>query len=533
MVDLVSSPAPLRYGVRTAQLAEAAAVIAVLALALWLRVPNLDAYTGSFDEGIRAEQLLLMASGYRPFQDIFASQGPLLLDLLYPFYLAFGQTLTAARAGVVVCSIVAILGAGWTARLVAGPIAGLAAMLLLAISPTFLDGSRLALAEVPTAAPALLALGCLVAYRCRRDRRLLVLSAAGCALSLLIKPMALHVGVPIAVLLLAPALGDAAPVWPWRRRLADLAAYGVVVGVICGLVVALLGPAQVWDNLGAYRGGAGHRLGADAIPNLRLTFNVMRQEQAGLFVLAVVGVLLGLWRRPVSTVALVAWALAVLGLFVLYGDLADKHIVYLMPAVALLAAIGAGLGVEAIGSLGRVLARAGGGVSRPRPGAVLWATLSVMGIASYLATLPAVYVADQYLLRVAPKVAAERRGRATDLEIAEIIRSHTPADGWVLADNPLAAFVARRRVIPYLVDTSGTRIDAGSLTAPLAIDQIQRYQPAVIVTWPRRLGKLDQLTQRLPELGYHQEKSYELGWRVYVRDVAGLDGEHRQPGSVD
>ena len=88
----------------------------------------------------------------------------------------------------------------------------------------------------------------------------------------------------------------------------------------------------------------------------------------------------------------------------------------------------------------------------------------------------------------------------------------------MLADNPLAAFEAHRAVIPYLVDTSGTRIDAGSLTPALAIDQIERYQPSVIVTWPRRLGKLDELTRRLPELGYRLETTYELGWKVYVRE---------------
>src|SRR5215470_13390118 len=78
---------------------------AVLAFALRLRLLSLDAYTGSFDEGIRSEQLLLMSAGYRPFRDIFASQGPLLLDILYPFYLVFGQTLAAARMGAVICSI--------------------------------------------------------------------------------------------------------------------------------------------------------------------------------------------------------------------------------------------------------------------------------------------------------------------------------------------------------------------------------------------------------------------------------------------
>src|SRR5215207_5925664 len=341
MVELTSASAPSRYRVHAGRIVEAAAVLGLLALALWLRVPNLDAYTGSFDEGIRAQQLLLMAAGYRPFRDIFASQGPLLLDLLYPFYLAFGQTLTAARGGVVVCSIVALVGAGWAARQMAGPVAGLAALLLLALSPSFLDGSRLALAEVPTLAPSLFALGCLLAYRSSGDRRLLALGAVCSALAVLIKPMALHIGAPLAVLLLLPPLGDECAVRPWygRRWLLDVLGFGLLVLAICAIVVLVLGPAQVWDNLGAYRGGAGHGLGADAAPNLRLTFNIMRQEQAGLYVLAAVGLVLGLWRHPVPTLALLAWALAVLALFALYGDLADKHIVYLTPTLALLAAV--------------------------------------------------------------------------------------------------------------------------------------------------------------------------------------------------
>src|SRR5688500_15906130 len=160
---------------------EVGALVGVLGLALWLRIPNLDAYTGSFDEGIRSQQLFLMAAGYRPFQDIFASQGPLLLDLLFPFYLAFGQTLAAARSGVVAGSIVALVGAWWVARQSAGPVAGLAVVLILVLSPSFLEGSRLALAEVPTIAPALIALGSLMAYRRCGDRRLLAASAICCA----------------------------------------------------------------------------------------------------------------------------------------------------------------------------------------------------------------------------------------------------------------------------------------------------------------------------------------------------------------
>ena len=65
-----------------------------------------------------------------------------------------------------------------------------------------------------------------------------------------------------------------------------------------------------------------------------------------------------------------------------------------------------------------------------------------------------------------------------------------PGD-FVLTDHPLAAFEARRPVPPWLVDTSGTRVDAGSLTSEVAIREASRYQPKVVVTWRRRLGKLE------------------------------------------
>src|SRR3954469_25073575 len=102
--------------------------LVLLALAIPSRVLNLEAFAGKFDEGIRGTQLMLMAVGYRPFREIFASQGPLSLDVFYPTYMLFGQTLGAARLAPALFSIVGVVAAAWTARhsggLVAGAVAG-------------------------------------------------------------------------------------------------------------------------------------------------------------------------------------------------------------------------------------------------------------------------------------------------------------------------------------------------------------------------------------------------------------------------
>src|SRR5829696_2405556 len=83
--------------------------IVLLALAVPSRVLNLEAFAGKFDEGIRGTQLMLMAAGYRPFREIFASQGPLSPDIFYPTYMLFGQTLGAARLAPALFSVVGVL----------------------------------------------------------------------------------------------------------------------------------------------------------------------------------------------------------------------------------------------------------------------------------------------------------------------------------------------------------------------------------------------------------------------------------------
>src|SRR5215212_3229846 len=136
-----------RSSLSVGRVAEVGILVGLLLMALAMRVVDLDGPRSSFpdlfDEGIRAEQLLLMAHGFRPFRDIYSAQGLLLLDLLYPFYAAFGGTLGAARVGVGVLSVLGIAGAWWSGRQAAGPVAGLAAAFLLVASAPFLESSRL------------------------------------------------------------------------------------------------------------------------------------------------------------------------------------------------------------------------------------------------------------------------------------------------------------------------------------------------------------------------------------------------------
>ena len=181
--------------------------IALLLLAIPSRLLNLEAFAGKFDEGIRGTQLMLMAAGFRPFRDIFASQGPLSLDVFYPTYALFGQTLGAARLAPALFSIVGVVLAAWTARHAGGLVAGAVAGLLLTLSPIFLKNSRLALVEVPALVPAIGAVGAALAYGSSGDRRWLVGAGVLMALALAIKPIVAPALLPIGLAILVRGRG--------------------------------------------------------------------------------------------------------------------------------------------------------------------------------------------------------------------------------------------------------------------------------------------------------------------------------------
>src|ERR687888_2206644 len=176
----VDPPTPGRASHRASpRSVEVALAIPVGLACLVARLVNLDRYSGSYPEGIRAEQLLLMAAGFRPFRDIFSDQGPWLLQALYPGYVLLDGSLIGVRIVVVLASLVGLSALYWVLRQVAGPPAGLAALVLLGLSPLYLQFSRLAVAEVLALAPAMVALGCALRFAsCPKARWLL--AASGC-----------------------------------------------------------------------------------------------------------------------------------------------------------------------------------------------------------------------------------------------------------------------------------------------------------------------------------------------------------------
>lgn len=459
----------LRPG-RTWLIVEAVLLLAILAVALTMRLDDLEGPRSTapdlFDEGQDAESLLLMARGFWPYRDIYVSQGPFKLPLLYPFFVLFGGTLGAARLGVGLLSVIGLLGAWWSARQVAGAVGGLAAVFLLAASPSYLEHSRLALAEVPSIVPSIWAIGCALRWRRVSRERWLYAAVALGTMGVLVKPMALPVLVPIGLLiLLKPGL-----------RLRQIAiAIAIAVGMTAVLVL-IMSPVDVYEQVVGYRLGAREGGNLELRKNFKQVISGPLENQPGLFILAVAGALLLIGADWRSGVALASWPLATMAVLLTYFPLHPKHLAYIFPPLTLVG--GAGLGRAAW------LAWSGGPAGRTT-------RLVTVGIAALIAALP-----------LAAVYGPPRKSAARDIEIEDadlhvfdrdavqsIVLLSEP-DEFIITDHPYLALLAQRKVPPRLVDISFGRIRAHVLGDRDIKDAAERFDTRLMLPWAHRLRRI-------------------------------------------
>jgi len=144
---------------------------AVLGCALFLVLQAWLIHAGSrdYDEGVYWQSVRAMVRGEPLFQSVFASQPPAFYYALLPLYLV-SHTLAALRITVLLFAIVG-LGAAYVAgRLLAGPLAGLVALLLLASSVIYIHEAVVLQADAPAVAMMLVAIALTIAAT--RDARL-------------------------------------------------------------------------------------------------------------------------------------------------------------------------------------------------------------------------------------------------------------------------------------------------------------------------------------------------------------------------
>ncbi len=492
----------------------------ILAGAVAMRLVNLGTYSGLFDEGIRGEQLFLMSAGYRPFRDIFAAQGPLLLDLLHPWFVLFGEDLAAARLAVGFYSVVGLAGASWVGRLVGGRVGGVATALLLLLSALYLEGSRLALAEVPAMAPAILSVGTALLYAREGSRAWLFATALLLATSLLMKPITLAACVPIGLACLARR----------RRGIVDLLILGVTVGTVMVLVVFAVGVAGVLDQIVSYRLESRGSEGWSFWKNRAALARALSFEQTALLGLAVGGGLLLLARRRLAAICLVAWAIASVGLLLTYSPLHGKHAVVMIPPAALVAGTGLGAAWREVRGVNPTWVR----------GLIAAGALLLLGW--YAVKAPSTLAQSGQLMKVTADSDVDPAFEQYADAVDRIAQLSGPRD-FVVTDHPYLTFLAGRLVPPALVDTSRSRIRSRSLRSSEAVAIAAAHEPRLVVLWTDRLRALAGFkawvedNYRLVAV-YNRRQDLDRG--IYVRGDAqfaavrvALEGPGFVPASAD
>ena len=453
----------------------ASSLTAIAALAVALRIPAYLAVRHvSFDDGVYGASAVAMRAGGLPFRQVFSSQGPLFLPLVWLFDLLGLRTFDAPRL-LAVASGLALVAATWSAArglrlsaVAAGLAAGLVATsgsVLWVTGPLTSDGPGLALAAWAVAAA--------LWYRRAPSLRWALLAGGLLGAALSVKSLLVGAAVPVGWALL-----------PNRRHL------GVAVAVAgaVSLVVALpWGLGNVWDQAFRYHlEAAGPRT---PVGNLRKVISTLGDRDLPI-VLAFAAAVGGLIRHrpepagertpsasptdsggfPLGVRLTAGWLAATLLVLALEHPLWRSHVAHLIAPSALLIAT----------AFDRL----------PRRGV----TAVVVVVAVAVAVVPYHVVHLSEVLWPAPPGPALAAARA-DLRAL-------PAGAEVISDDPGVVWRAGRRTPDDLVDASILRIESGRITAASLARAAADRRVCAVLVWSRRFDDLTALPDLLRHTDY-------------------------------
>jgi hypothetical protein len=433
-----------------------------------------------FDDGVFGSSALAMRAGEVPFRDIFSSQGPVFLPLvwvadLFGFRTMDAPRLLAVAAGVLLTVAVYACGRRLTTRASALLAAGLvttSGSVLWVTGPVNADGPALALSVLAVA----------FALRYRDDPRLRTAIWMGLAAGAAVSIKALSV----------PAVVIAGLIVLLSHRRVRNAAVAAGIAVAVYVVAALpFGIGRVWDQSYVYHQDS-RRVYSHTGAARRILDTLWDRDLLVVLALVLAGtafVVRFIARRragkpadrsiQIVVAGLVLWIVLVFALLVWEPAMWRAHIVHLVPPLALLAAL------------------------RPPP----WSVLAVAGLVAapfFVSNNQSILWPDGY----------------TGHEAALVHRlERLPSDALVISDDPGFVWRSGHRPPGWFADTSYQRIDDGQITqASLVKAATADPVCGVISSSPKHFGRFHGLGDALAAEGY---TPVEFGPRItlYARDA--------------
>ncbi len=440
----------------------------------------------------------MMGRGFAPYRQIFSSQPPLWLPLIYASFRLFGESFLAGQLVTTTAGMVAIVAVMLMTRQLGGRGSSIIAGTLMILSPLELEGSRLINADIPSVALAAVGVALAVRYANNGHRGWLAAASIATIFSILLKLLGLF-AVPSLVLFAAARWKHAHEIGDRQRRRFIVQDVLIIFGILAGITLlslALVGSDRVWNQVITFHWAA--REVYSSVPDGKWHMLAQLFVSERLLILAAPLAPLCL-LSGIDGLALFAWPcltfFAVLG----HRPLYDHHMVALIPALA--AAIGVGAG-----HLGFVFALIARWISlQPRPVRIIGRTACVMAGLAFLGV-----GVNQAWTQVTDQQTFMRDSAfpSPDLHAVDLIVKNSQSGDMIITDAQGIAFLANRNVPPDLADTSFTRIFTGYLRPREVIDQGEQYHARLMLIWTWRL-------MRMPEVMRWAEKRFsrriELG----------------------
>jgi hypothetical protein len=487
----------------------------VLVVALVLRLWHLSAITDNYDEGVYWASLRALHAGSGLFIPVFSSQPPFFLLSLVPLVSLLGPTLVAGRLSIVFFSLAGILAMYVLGRRLGGRWVGVGAALLLTVDHLYLIQSQTIQAEAPSTALMIVA----VAAASFADRALWqasLLSGIATMLAIMTKLFAVAAVIPLLLLFLGQILQaqrkNRAGAYTWGLRAIGFYLLGLVA---TGMLVLLpyLGQLQpLYQQVIAF-----HLAAARSFPgSLRQNFSLILNTQAEypLFLIALLGGVIGLLRHQWSILVAVSWVMTALIILLQQAPLFDHHIVLLVPGLALAASLGLAPKKRATGEA--FTSEEASIHPRLRP---FFPHVAARSTSLLRLSLPALLLCSVVVYALHTNVSyplgipADQTKALT--AVASDLKALTTPDQQVIADDQYIADMAGRSVPPELVDTSFVRIETGYLTTAQVIALAEQPQIGALLFYT---GRFDQLPgfRTWVEGHFHLARDYGDGKALYL-----------------
>jgi hypothetical protein len=485
-------------------------ILVLIVIAACMRTYHLGGPSRDYDEGVYWQTLNAIKDGYRLYDQVFFSQPPFFIEVVYPFsYLS--RSINAARIGVAAVSLLGLVGAYMTGKALTGRVGGVAAVAILAFSVTYLEESQRLQAEAPATAFLFLSVGAAFLWanepRSRKGLSCLIACGATAAMGILVKLFDVLALAPVILIISGAA---------WRMPLAAsqrIAAFIFFLAVILTvfLLVTSLFTFPYFGFIPAFLTQVvAFHLAARAVfhssphGNLLLLRHFFSQN-AMLCFAAAYGTVAGLLRRKNNLLPLVIWLVITLIFLLFQSPLFPHHAIALIPPLISLAV----LGFDGI-PLGENLPETNAAAFQAGRHAIM---LCGLVTAVVLSSLREDYHYYQGLM-----ASSEIKRNSEEALIASDVRRFTPSGKTIITDAQFVAARASRDTPPWLVDTSAVRIESGFLNVPELIDEGSRPTVSTILFSSGRLSanKLAGFHLWVKE-HFYLVRSYKAGAELWTR----------------